>query len=134
MREGLIYILYGLILIGGPFLAFFWGRVAMIAYRNRTKAVLRDPDILIPAFIVLHATGTFIMVLTRILAFNTFDRLQDASVVVAYSILLGAFLLVMAKTGFVWALHCRRNTKVWKAFIALSAVWIFGVLVWGLVS
>jgi hypothetical protein len=132
MRESLIYILYGLILIGGPFLVFFWGRVGINAWRESDRRTLKNPDVLIPLFIVLHATGTFIMTLTRIIAFNAFDRLETASAIVAYSILLGALLVVASKAGFVWALSCKRDSPAWKAFVAISALWVGIVLSWEL--
>jgi hypothetical protein len=129
MRESLIYILYGLILIGGPFLVFFWGRVGIRAYKLSQLRTIRDPNILIPLCIVAHAAGTFLMTLVRIIAFNTFDRLENASATVAYSILLGVLMIVASKVGFIWALSCKRDSPAWKAFCAISAVWIVVVLV-----
>ena len=136
MGELLALIAYGLLLNGGLFMTIFWGRI----YMRRAKQLNRkdwiyDTYMVIAGALTVQSIGTGLLFGSRAasalvdgvstIARNTF---------LSYMILLGLFTIVASKAAFVWAIHLDRKSRVWRAFMGLSVLWVLLATYWAVVD
>lgn len=136
MKEILALIAYGLLLLSGMFMTVFWGRVAIRRIREITGHPWYDDKyFMISSCLCLAAIGTSMFFAGRAYQFMH-AGLSTVSQpnLVSLLILIGLFILAVAKAGFVWAVHCSTQSWVWRTFLFLSGFWILAAILWGVVD
>lgn len=131
MKETLALIAYGLLLLSGLFMTFFWGRIAIRRLQDQRSRSLHDKYAILSSCLCLASIGTGMFFSGRAYQFMA-EGLSTVSQRgwVSILVLTGLFTLAAAKAGLVWAAHCDRKNKLWLAYMALSILWVVIALIW----
>lgn len=135
MKEALALVAYGLLLIAGFFMTFFWGRISWRRHKQfpSWRAWIHDTYMIIALSLCVSSIGTGVLFSARAYSFMVqgISTVTDATWY-SWSVLMGLFIMGSAKVGFVWAIHLDRRSWVWRAFIALSCLWALIAVWWAL--
>lgn len=133
MREALALNAYGLLLLSGAFMTFFWGRLGYrrVMQQKNWYHALTDTYSVLSTCLCLSSVGTSLFFSARAYGFIV-DGLStvSGSGILSVLILMGLYVLAVAKAGFVWAVHMDHRSRVWRAYVILSFLWIVLVNAW----
>ena len=126
-------VLYGLSFIGGMFMSWVWGKLAIRALRATLPEGQKQPDTF-----SLIAIGLFIGAMANVALFGTrtlvslYQGIDDGISQQPFItvVIFAMMLLILSKAILMWAADLTHRSFGSRAFAATSALWIILAPIW----